>query len=248
MNKIDIKNALVKYNLNVNEYMIISGASMVIQGIKENTTDIDISVSSDYFKYLTDNYNCEEFINSLGLNAYLLKDEKYTIEFSTRYYNKAEVIMYEGIPVQSLEGIKKLKLSLGRQKDIDDINKINKYLNLNPLVLAYIGDSVYETFIRKYLVDNNFSNVNSLQKEAIKYVSAKSQTRLLEKLMNEKFLTNEELEIVRKGRNCKSHKAPKNTDITTYKYATGFEALIGYLYLQNNNERIKQIIEEITGE
>ena len=67
-------------------------------------------------------------------------------------------------------------------------------------------------------------------------------------MIDNNFLYDEELEIVRKGRNAKSHKAPKNTDITTYKYATGFESLIGYLYLQNKVERIEKIIKEIIGD
>lgn len=245
MNKTDILNTLGKYHLDINEFMIISGASMVIQEIKENTKDIDIAVSKEYYDYLEKNYKCDVAKVINGLNIYSIDD---VINFSTNYYNKDEAIMYEGYPIQKLDKIREMKLKLSRQKDIQDINLINKYLELPPLVLAYIGDSVYETYIRKYLIDKGFINVNNLQKEAIKYVSAKSQTKLLEKLVNENYLTFDELEIVRKGRNCKSHKAPKNTDITTYKYSTGFEALIGYLYLEKDNERIKQIIKEIIGE
>ena len=114
--------------------------------------------------------------------------------------------------------------------------------NINTLAMAYLGDAVFELYIREYLLRKNIVKVNELQKEAIKYVSANNQVRLLDKI-NE-FLTLEELEIVKKGRNAKSHKAPKNTDILTYKHATGFETLIGYLYL-NNKQRLDEIINKI---
>lgn len=245
MNKQDIIKALNKYHFDINEYMVISGASMVLQGIKENTKDIDIAVSKKYYDYLEKNYKCnvEKVIN--GLNIYLIED---TINFSTNYYNRDEVVMYEGFPIQSLDGIKKLKLGLNREKDINDINKLDKYLNLNPLVLAYLGDSIYEVYIRKYLIDAGNIKVNELQKEATKFVSAKSQASLLNKLMDSDILKPSELDIIRRGRNTKSHKAPKNTDIVTYKQATGFETLIGYLYLENNITRIDEIIKEIIGE
>ncbi len=245
MNKQDIINTLNKYHFDTNEYMVISGASMVLQGIKETTKDIDISVSKKYYDFLEENYNCEleKVIN--GLNIYLIDK---VINFSTNYYNRDEVVMYEGFPIQDLDGIKKLKLSLNREKDIKDINKLDKYLNLNPLVLAYLGDSIYEVYIRKYLIDIGNIKVNDLQKAATKYVSAKSQASILNKLVDNDILKPNELDIVRRGRNAKSHKAPKNTDVVTYKQATGFETLIGYLYLENNIARIDEIIKEIIGE
>ena len=118
-------------------------------------------------------------------------------------------------------------------------------INKSPLVLAYLGDSIYEVYIREFLINKGICKVNDLQVESIKYVSAKGQSLFLEKLMNENKLTDEEIKIVLRGRNHKSHKAPKNTDIKTYKLATGFEALIGYLYLNKNNDRIKEIINYI---
>lgn len=245
MNKEEIINILKKYNFDTSKYMIISGASLVIQGIKEKTSDIDIAVNPDYYEYLKNKYNCEFEKENEGVIVYYIDG---VINFSTNYFNEKEIILYEGLPVQSLEGIRNLKRRLNREKDIKDINLINKYLELNPLALAYLGDSVYEVYIRKNLIDKGYIKVNDLSKEAIKYVSAKSQTNLLNKLIEENFLTEDELEIVRRGRNAKSHKAPKNTDIVTYKYATGFECLIGYLYLQKNNERINKIIKEIIGD
>lgn len=115
-------------------------------------------------------------------------------------------------------------------------------MELNTLALAYLGDSVYELYIREYLLKKSIVKVKELQQEATSYVSAKSQTKILEKIKN--YLSEEELEIVKKGRNAKSHKAPKNTDILTYKHATGFETLIGYLYL-NNQIRLKEIMKMI---
>lgn len=114
--------------------------------------------------------------------------------------------------------------------------------NLNTLALAYLGDSVYELYIREHLLKKGIQKVNILQKEAIKYVSAKNQTLILDEI--KEYLSEEELEIVKKGRNTKSHKAPKNTDILTYKHATGFETLIGYLYI-NDKIRLNEIMNKI---
>ena len=112
------------------------------------------------------------------------------------------------------------------------------------LVYAYIGDSVYECYVRKYLINKNISKVKDLQKESLNYVSAVSQRRILEDLENNNVLTEEELEIIRWGRNAKGTKA-KHADIITYRYATALECLIGYLYLNNNIERINEIMDFI---
>ena len=118
----------------------------------------------------------------------------------------------------------------------------------NSLVLAYMGDAIYEVYVREHLISRDIAKVNELQKHAIKYVSAKGQKEYLEKMINESFLKEEELDIVRRARNHKSNSHPKNTDIITYKKATGLEALIGYLYLQKKEERIKEIMNFILGE
>ena len=117
---------------------------------------------------------------------------------------------------------------------------------MNNLVLAYLGDAVYELHIRNYLINKGISKVKELQSEAIKYVSATSQRRILEELINREFLTEEELVIVNRGRNGSSH-SNKTTDIITYKKATGLECLIGYLY-KNNLERCNSILDYIVGE
>ena len=120
-------------------------------------------------------------------------------------------------------------------------------MNKNMLVLAYLGDSIYETYIRKYLIDKGICKVKELQSEAIKYVSAKGQTSYLKEMMDNNFFNEEELNIIMTARNHKNNHKPKNCDIITYKYATGFEALIGYLYLEEKNSRIEEIIDYILG-
>ena len=118
---------------------------------------------------------------------------------------------------------------------------------INVITLAYLGDAVYEVFIRNYLINKGIAKVEELQKEAIKYVSAKAQARILNYLINNNYLSNEEIEIVKRGRNYKRDTHPKNTDIFTYKMSTGFESLIGYLYLDNQNKRINEIMNYIFG-
>ena len=116
---------------------------------------------------------------------------------------------------------------------------------INVLVLAYIGDSIYEEYIRKYLVSLGISNVNDLQKESIKFVSANGQAKFLKELLDTNYLTEEEINIVKRARNYKTTSHPKSCDIVTYKHATGLEALIGYLELENNRERVNEIMDFI---
>lgn len=118
---------------------------------------------------------------------------------------------------------------------------------INVISLAYLGDAVYEVYVREHLIRTGIAKVEELQKEAVKYVSAKSQRNILEYLINNSYLTEDEKKIVRRGRNYKRASHPKNTDIVTYKNSTGFETLIGYLYLNNNRERLEQIIKNILG-
>ena len=118
---------------------------------------------------------------------------------------------------------------------------------INVLVLAYLGDGIYENYIRRYLIEKGIANVNDLQKESINYVSAKGQAAFLNKMLDECFLSEEEITIVKRARNYKTTSHPKNCDIVTYKYATGLESLIGYLELENNKERIDEIMNFILG-
>lgn len=113
---------------------------------------------------------------------------------------------------------------------------------MSPLALAYMGDAVYEKFIREYVIRQGLCKNGLLHKKSIKYVSAKGQAKIVRAL--EEFLTDEEKDIVRRGRNANPHSTAKNADIIEYKYATGFEALIGWLYLTKQEERLENILEE----
>lgn len=113
---------------------------------------------------------------------------------------------------------------------------------LNSLALAYMGDAVLEQFVREHLLRSGRVKPNTLHKEATKYVSAKAQANVVRFMLLEKFLTEEEEAILRRGRNAKSGTIPKNTDLQTYKYSTGFEAVIGSLYLQGQSDRVREII------
>lgn len=118
-------------------------------------------------------------------------------------------------------------------------------LEINVLVLAYLGDTIYEDYIRKFLINKKIGNVNDLQKEAINYVSAVNQAKFLQKLIDDDFFVMEEIDVIKRARNYKSNSHPKNCDIVTYKHATALEALIGYLELNNNRDRIDKIMEKI---
>ena len=121
-------------------------------------------------------------------------------------------------------------------------------IDSNSLSLAYLGDAVYELYIRTYLLSKGNYKVGDLQNMAVKYVSAKAQSAFLDKMIDDNFLTEEELTIVKRARNHKSHQSPKHTDIITYKKSTGLEALIGYLKLTKNEIRIEEIMKYIVGE
>jgi len=111
----------------------------------------------------------------------------------------------------------------------------------NGLVLAYIGDAVYELKIREYLINSKLGKVNELHKSAINYTMAKSQAEIIDYLMDS--LTEEEIEYYKRGRNTGGTHKPKNASLNEYRKATGFEALIGYLYLIKNEERLNQIVD-----
>ncbi|MBR0490438.1 MAG: Mini-ribonuclease 3 [Clostridia bacterium] len=114
---------------------------------------------------------------------------------------------------------------------------------MSPLTWAYVGDCVYELYIRTKLVNETNLKPHKLHIESIKYVKAKAQAELLEKIMDK--LTEEEQDIVRRARNTQNHHLPKNSNVTEYMYATAFEGLIGYLYLTKQDERLKEIFSKI---
>ena len=112
---------------------------------------------------------------------------------------------------------------------------------INPLVLAFIGDGVYEVFIRSYIIDRNRNMpVHKLHIKTISYVRAHEQSNFMNQLIE--LLNEEELSIYKRGRNAKSGTIPKNADVREYRNATGFEALIGYLYLIDDKERLEELL------
>lgn len=133
-----------------------------------------------------------------------------------------------------------------------DFSIVNKSWNiknvkmLSPLQLAYIGDAVYDLMVRTYLIGISNLSVNDLHKESVEYVKAKAQADIIHSI--EDKLTEEEWNIVKRGRNAKSSSIPKNANLQDYKYATGFESLIGYLYLTEQNKRIMEIFDMIIKE
>jgi len=124
---------------------------------------------------------------------------------------------------------------VNREREIEDINM------LSPLVWAYIGDSIYELFIRTNLVNKSNAKPNKLHIQSIKYVKAKSQADTLKKISVN--LTEKEQEIVRRGRNTENHHIAKNADSADYSHSTAFEALIGYLYLSKQDKRLEEILK-----
>lgn len=118
------------------------------------------------------------------------------------------------------------------------------YKQLNSLALAYMGDAVYDVFIRQHLLESGKTKPHKLHMEATRYVSAKAQASILKKMVEENFLTEEELVIMKRGRNAKSGTIPKNTDVQTYRHSTAFEAVIGWIYLANDTKRLNEIIGE----
>lgn len=117
---------------------------------------------------------------------------------------------------------------------------LKKPNELNALALAYIGDAVYETYIRRHVLSKGNYKPNILHQRTIAYVSAKSQAKIIQGIQAE--LLEKEKDIVKRGRNMKSYTSPKNTDIIDYRNSTGFEALIGFLYLQDEIGRLEKII------
>lgn len=111
---------------------------------------------------------------------------------------------------------------------------------LSPLSLAYIGDAVYELYVRTHIMKDENLPVNKLHKTATGYVKAKAQSDAIHNI--ESRLTEQEIAVFKRGRNAHSHTSAKNADIVDYRHATGFEALIGYLYMSDNKERLYEVL------
>ncbi|WP_027626546.1 Mini-ribonuclease 3 [Clostridium lundense] len=115
---------------------------------------------------------------------------------------------------------------------------------LNPLALAFIGDAVYEVFVRSYLIDKNRDmHVNKLHKNAVSFVKAHAQSEFIKNIQC--YLSEDEISIFKRGRNAKSGSTPKNASIQEYRMATGFEAVIGFLYLTDQKRKLNQIFHII---
>lgn len=117
------------------------------------------------------------------------------------------------------------------------------YKQLNALALAYMGDAIIETYVRYHLIALGKTRPHKLHKEATKYVSAKAQAKFVSYLLEQELLDEEEMSVFMRGRNAKSGTIPKNTDYQTYRYSTAFEALIGYLYLDNEKMRLDELMK-----
>ena len=115
---------------------------------------------------------------------------------------------------------------------------------VNVQILALIGDAVFSLYIREELLKLGINNPKKLQQKSVEYVSARGQVKILNAMIDKNFLSEEEIDIVKRGRNNKKDSHPKNTEIITYKLSTGFEALLGDLYI-NNKDRLKEVLEEI---
>ncbi len=115
---------------------------------------------------------------------------------------------------------------------------------VNPLVLAYLGDGVFEVYVREHLiVERGISKPDLLQKEAILYVSAKAQSEFMKEAILNNWVSEEEIAIYKRGRNAKSTRVMKNTSVVVHNQSSGFEALIGHLYMKKQDKRISEIFE-----
>ncbi len=125
-------------------------------------------------------------------------------------------------------------------KKTSDINT-PQVESMAPVALAYMGDVLFEMFVRDHLLQRPQTNINQMHRKAVTYVNASSQAWMVRHLAT--FLTDEEKDAVRRGRNGKTGTVPRNADVTEYRYATGFEALLGWLYYKNATTRLVQVME-----
>ena len=114
---------------------------------------------------------------------------------------------------------------------------------INGIALAFEGDAIYSMYIRRHLIFQGLTKPNQLHREATKYVSAKAQANLISLMLEEGILTEKEEDIYKRGRNANSHTKAKNADIVTYRMSTGFEAVMGYLHMTEEIERLEELID-----
>lgn len=113
---------------------------------------------------------------------------------------------------------------------------------INGIALAFEGDAVYSMYVRRHLIMTGQTKPNQLHRLATYYVSAKAQAMLVQAMLDAQLLTEKEIEIYKRGRNANSQTKAKNTDVVTYKVSTGFEAIIGYLHMTEQIERLEELV------
>jgi ribonuclease-3 family protein len=114
----------------------------------------------------------------------------------------------------------------------------------NGLALAYMGDAVFEIYVRRHLLQQGGTKAHRLHTAATQYVSAKAQAKILHVFLEEELLEEREIDIVKRGRNAKSGTSPKNTELKVYRMSTAFESLMGYLYLDEQLKRLEELIDK----
>ena len=114
---------------------------------------------------------------------------------------------------------------------------------LNGLSLAYIGDSVYETYIREFVLKKGYNKVKDLHKNVVRYTSGEAQADIIHHMLSDNFLSEEEINVFKRGRNSHIHTSRRNLKLQDYLDATGFEAVVGYLYLSGNQSRLSEVID-----
>lgn len=117
------------------------------------------------------------------------------------------------------------------------MTEVVNYRELNGMTLAYLGDAVYEVYIRQHLIEQGYTVPTKLHHHATHFVSAKAQAALIKLMQLDEILTEEETTMFKHGRNATTHHSAKNTNIVTYRISTGFEAIFGYLKLTAQQER-----------
>ena len=115
------------------------------------------------------------------------------------------------------------------------------YEQMNGIALAYMGDAIYEVYVRRHLLDQGLTKPNKLHHTATHYVSAKAQAFLIDQMKAQNLLSETEQAYFHRGRNAKSYTSAKNTSVVTYRISTGFEALFGYLYLSGQKDRLDEL-------
>ncbi len=125
---------------------------------------------------------------------------------------------------------------------MSDFEIVDRPHLLSPLVLAYIGDAVYELWVRRRVVARGCVRTGQMHGESVKYVSASAQAGILRSI--EGMLTGEESAIARRGRNASNSRIPRSAGAVEYRHSTGLECLVGYLFLKGDNDRLAEIMEK----